>query len=73
METKFCDGVLNVSIKSGVVRVDFFEYGPQKGDAEPEKKYNHRLVLTPEAFLQSHAAFQQVVDELLKRGVVKKK
>ncbi|MGN7612480.1 hypothetical protein ACQZV8_10400 [Magnetococcales bacterium HHB-1] len=80
MESKFCDGVANISIKSGVVRVDFFETRPDSdadlsdGKApEEKKKLNHRLLLSPESFIQTHTAFQQVVDELMKKGVIKKK
>ena len=73
MESKFCDGVMNIGIKGGVIRVDFFEHAPGEKTDQEKRSFNHRLLLSPEAFLQTHAAFQQVVDELLKRGVLEKK
>ncbi|MGN7613900.1 hypothetical protein ACQZV8_17670 [Magnetococcales bacterium HHB-1] len=77
MKSTFCDGVANIAIKSGVIRVDFFEHDVKSTEEQNEETTpptpHQRLLLTPEAFLQTHAAFEQVVQQLVDRGVFKRK
>ena len=74
METKFCDGVGGIVIKSGVARVDFFELRPQgSGQEEGRPHPSYRLILSLEGLVQTHAALQQVVDVMLEKKVIEKK
>lgn len=72
MELKFCDGVMDISITNGVVRVDFFNYtnGERDKNGNPPREFSHQTVLTPEAFLQTYTAFDQMVNELVERGLL---
>ncbi|PSW09575.1 hypothetical protein C9I98_25810 [Photobacterium sanctipauli] len=71
-EQHFVDGIENVAIIAGNVRVDFYTYGvdPETSGKEPPKEHNLRLVMSPEAFLKSWQSHNQLLQELKKRGLV---
>ena len=75
MEQKFCDGVEEVSITSGIVRVDFFHYtnGAKSADGRPPREASHRICLSPEAFIQSFTALEQVVKQLQEKGLLQRR
>ncbi|MBL4615787.1 MAG: hypothetical protein JKY27_13065 [Magnetovibrio sp.] len=72
MDSTFCDGVMDISITGGVVRVDFFDYvnGENDSNGNPPRQHNHRILLTPEAFLQTYTAFDQVINQLVEKGLL---
>lgn len=71
----YCDGVEEVSITGGVVRVDFFHYKPgaRDEDGKPAREHSFRLCLSPEAFVQAYGSFDQVVKQLQERGLVNRR
>jgi hypothetical protein len=75
MEQKYCDGVEEISITSGVVRVDFYHYtaGPKDKDGRPARELSHRVLLSPEAFVQTFTAFEQVVKQLQEKGLLQRR
>lgn len=75
MEQKFCDGVEEVSITSGIVRVDFFHFtnGAKGQDGRPPRELSHRVCLSPEAFIQSFTALEQVVKQLQEKGLLQRR
>ena len=75
MESKFCDGVMDISVTGGVVRVDFYQHthGERDESGTPPREHNHRVLLTPEAFLQTYTAFDQVINELVGKGLLKRR
>lgn len=72
MDIKFCDGVKNIGIDGGVVRIDFYHNG-EVTEGERDKELSHQVILTPEAFLQTYTALDQVVNELVDKGLLTRK
>ncbi|MEL6582599.1 MAG: hypothetical protein AAFQ36_02095 [Pseudomonadota bacterium] len=72
---EFVDGVQEITIQGGIVRVDYFTYSAEEKDAsgKPAKVFAKRLLLSPEAFLQSFSAMERIVDQLVERGAIKRK
>jgi hypothetical protein len=75
MDQRYCDGVEEVSITSGIVRVDFFHYaaGERAKDGRPPRELSHRVLLSPEAFVQAFTALEQVVKQLQEKGLLQRK
>ncbi len=75
MEQKYCDGVEEISITSGVVRVDFYNYtaGAKDKDGRPPRELSHRVLLSPEAFVLTYTAFEQVVKQLQDKGLLQRR
>ncbi|MGE0720030.1 MAG: hypothetical protein AB7P02_31590 [Alphaproteobacteria bacterium] len=75
MEQIYSDGVEEVSITSGVIRIDLYQYvlGTRDKDGRPPKEVSHRLLLSPEAFVQTYSALEQVVKQLEEKGLVQRK
>jgi len=75
MDQRYCDGVEEVSITSGIVRVDFFHYaaGTRGKDGRPPREVSHRVLLSPEAFVQAFTALEQVVKQLQEKGLLQRK
>ena len=75
MEQRFCDGVEEVSVVAGVVRVDFFTYttGPKDKNGRPARELSHRLLLSPDAFLQTYGVLDEVRKQLEQKGVIKRR
>lgn len=75
MEQRFCDGVEEVSVVSGVVRVDFFNYtsGPKDKNGRPARELSHRLLLSPDAFLQTYGVLDEVRKQLEQKGMIKRR
>ena len=68
----FCDGLQDVSIVSGVVRLDYVHHvpGATGPDGKPRKEHPLRVCMSPEAFVQSYAVLERVMQELASRGLV---
>lgn len=68
----FCDGLQDVSIVSGVVRLDYVHHvpGAPGPDGKPRKEHALRVCMSPEAFVQSYAVLERVMQELASRGLV---
>jgi hypothetical protein len=75
MEQKYCDGIEEISITSGIVRVDFYHYtaGAKDKDGRPPRELSHRVLLSPEAFVQTYTAFEQVVKQLQEKGLLQRR
>ncbi|MGF1681390.1 hypothetical protein L4D09_13410 [Photobacterium makurazakiensis] len=68
----FIDGIENVAIIAGNVRMDFYTFGvdPDTSGKEPPREHNLRLVMSPDAFLRSWQTHTQLLEELKKRGLI---
>lgn len=68
----FCDGLQDVSIVSGLVRLDYVHHvpGAPGPDGKPRKEHALRVCMSPEAFVQSYAVLERVMQELASRGLV---
>jgi len=72
---EFVDGVQEITIQSGIVRVDYFTYSAEAKDSsgKPAKELSKRLLMSPEGFLQTFSAMERIVDQLVDRGAIKRK
>ena len=70
----YADGVENVSLAGGMVRLDLFHYAgsPQEGSHELPRETDQQLVLPPAAFMRAFESMQRFVAELEKSGMVKR-
>ncbi|OGV47828.1 MAG: hypothetical protein A2017_15990 [Lentisphaerae bacterium GWF2_44_16] len=70
---RFVDGVEKIHFLGGVVRIDFatFQPNPENPD-QPSMETKERLIMTPEGFLRTYNSIQQLAEQLLKQGVLKK-
>ncbi len=70
-ERIYADGVENVSLVEGMVRVDLFHYGMRvEGMTVTPHEVTQQLVLPPAAFLRAFESMQRFVAELERQGVV---
>ena len=74
VEMLFADNVAQVQVTGGLVRLLLGTNKPRLGDddAPPEVVTNQCLIMPIEGFLRTLQIFQQAVDGLEKRGVLKR-
>lgn len=68
----YADGLENVSLAGGMVRLDLFHLtgSPAPGSEMLPREVDQQLVMTPAAFVRAFSVMQRFVDELEKKGVV---
>ena len=77
MDHLFSDGIADSSFVNGLIRVDFFRFS-QGSEGEGDKKHPlrelaHRLVMSPDAFLQMQQSLAQMTKRLVARGILRQK
>ncbi len=74
VEMIFADNVAQVQVTGGIVRLLLGTNKPRIGDDDqpPEITTNQCLIMPIEGFLRTLQIFQQAVDGLEKRGVLKR-
>jgi hypothetical protein len=60
---RFCDGIGNVLLVRGMVRVELLGLDERRGRLEAPLKIAERLVMSPEGFLRTFAALDRLVKE----------
>jgi hypothetical protein len=72
-ETIFCDGISNITLIGGMVRIDLFTLSPTAKDknGRPSMQFLTQLIMPPDAFLQGLGAMQNLVQQLKDKGVVR--
>ncbi|EEE35399.1 hypothetical protein RKLH11_4075 [Rhodobacteraceae bacterium KLH11] len=67
------DGVEHIAFAGNAVRISFFalQAAPAGEGDGAAREESASLVLSPEAFLRTRAAFNQMFDELISKGVFK--
>ena len=70
----FVDGIGEIGLVGGVVRIDLVSLSTQQRDAEgkPAMVFRERLVMPPEGFLRTFTAMQNLLTRLEEAGVVKR-
>ncbi len=71
-ERVYTDGVANISLAAGMIRLDLFHYAgaPAPGEHELPKEVDQQLIMPPAAFMRAFEYMQQFVAELEKKGIV---
>jgi hypothetical protein len=69
----YCDGISNIALVGGMVRIDLFTLSPMAKDknGRPSMDFLTQLVMPPDSFLQGLGAMQNLVQQLKDKGVVK--
>ena len=69
----FADGMGEITLSGGMVRIDLVSLSPTKQDAEgkPQLDFRQRIVMPPDGFLRSFSAMEDLVKKLVDAGVVK--
>ena len=70
----FADGVSEVNIAAGLVRINFVSFSAtaKDGKGNPARELRQRIVITPQGVLELYGAMQQVVDKMVQSGVLKR-
>ena len=69
----FADGIGEISLSGGMVRMDLVSLIGSQQDAEnkPRLKPKCRIILPPEGFLRSFSAMENLVKQLIDAGLVR--
>lgn len=67
---QFVDGVANIGLSNGVVRIDFAHLSATARDAngQPSLERNLRVVTSVEGFVATYQTMQRMVERLAKQG-----
>jgi hypothetical protein len=70
----FADGVSEVNIAGGIVRINFVSLSATLKDDKgtPVRELRQRVVLTPQGVLELNGAMQQVIEKLISTGVLQR-
>lgn len=70
----YADGVANVSLAGGMVRLDLFHYdgSPEEGQRDLPRTVDQQLIMSPVAFMRAYESMQRFVAELEKNGLVQR-
>ena len=69
----YADGMGEITLSGGMVRIDLVSLSSEKKDSEgrPELDIRQRIVMPPDGFLRSFSAMEDLVQKLMKAGLVK--
>lgn len=69
----FADGIGAIALSNGVVRIDLVSLSTSPaGDQQPVAEFRQRIIMSPDGFLKSFAAMQNLVAELEKANIIKR-
>ena len=68
----FIDQIIDISVTSGVVRIDMGAQSPtERGpDGKPLLRFRQRIAMPIDGFLKSEGIIQRMIDVLVQNGVV---
>jgi hypothetical protein len=69
----FVDGVINIALVRGMVRIEFGSYSASdtNDDGQPALFSRHQVVMTPQAFLNSFGNMERMLNLLVEKGVLR--
>ncbi len=69
----FADGIGEIVLSGGMVRMDFVAMTGSQRDQEsqPKLEFRQRVVMPPDGFLRSFSAMEDLVKQLIEAGLVK--
>ena len=68
----YADSIGQLHFVKGMVRYDLVSYQPST-EGEPTVEEKIRLIMPPEGFLATFNTMQRLIDQLVEKGVLKKK
>jgi hypothetical protein len=71
----FADGMGEITLTGGMVRIDFVCLSAENKDKDgrPVLELRQRVVMPPDGFLRSYSAMEDLMQKLIKAGVVKQR
>jgi len=71
----FADGVSEVNIAGGVVRINFVSLSATAKDEKgvPVRELRQRIVITPPGVLELYNAMQQVIEKMIETGALQRR
>lgn len=75
LEEFFADGIGEITLAGGMVRMDLVSLTGKQGDDEnqPRLEATRRIVMPPDGFLRSFGAMENLVKQLVDAGIVKQR
>lgn len=75
LEEFFADGIGEITLAGGMVRMDLVSLTGKQGDEgnEPRLEASRRIVMPPDGFLRSFGAMENLVKQLVEAGLVKQR
>lgn len=69
----FTDGFANIAVTGTIVRIDLMSMVGVNQDGKPRMEVKSRMVMPLDAFLRSYSMADDIVNKLMKAGVVNKR
>jgi hypothetical protein len=71
----FADGVSEVNIAGGIVRINFVSLSATLKDEKgiPVRELRQRIVTTPQGVIELYNAMQQVIEKLIENGTLQRR
>lgn len=69
----FTDGFANIAVTGTVVRIDLMSMVGVDKEGKPRLEVKQRMVMPLDAFLRSYSMADDIVNKLMKAGVVNKR
>ncbi|MBQ7617370.1 MAG: hypothetical protein IJS50_00705 [Desulfovibrio sp.] len=71
LQKQFIDGFSQVHFVGGLVRINLYQLEPVP-NAEPKEEEVAQLIMTPQAFVESFNAMQQLAEKLAEAGILQR-
>jgi hypothetical protein len=68
----FADGVGRIGFSEGMVRIELVSVADQDKDGRPVREACHRIIMTPQGFMQSVQAQLNLIRKLEEAGVIRR-
>ena len=68
----FADGIGQIHFAGGMVRLDLVTLQPTEEGKAPEPESHTRIIMPPQGFLSTFNSMQQLINQLVEAGVLKK-
>ncbi len=75
LEEFFADGIGEITLAGGMVRMDLVSLTGKQGDEKdaPRLEATRRVIMPPDGFLRSFGAMENLVKQLVDAGIVKQR
>ena len=75
VEEVYIDGIGSITFIGGVIRADLVRYSPDKKDnkGNPVLEAKERLIISPQGFLQTANAINNLMQKMIDAGVLTQK
>jgi hypothetical protein len=74
IEERYADGVLEIGMGGGAIRMDFYSLSTevQSEEKKPKKEPRFRVVMTPQGFVEFASIILGMISKLEEKGLVTK-